>query len=373
MSAKRLFLSSTLLVAGTMLVYSGLTANAVPTVQEKNEAQSSKASKPHIDLAFCIDTTGSMGNEIAAVKEKTKEIVAKLSGSKPTPEIRVGLVAYRDRGDEYVTKVFPFSSNIDQVVKDISSLQANGGGDGPEAVNEALHASVHDLNWSTDRKTVKVLFLIGDAEPHYYPNDYSWETESKQAIANGIQINTIACDGLDSFASGRNIFQNIARLADGKCESLTYRQEIVDAGGHRTTLLSSAGKTYKVSSPSATAWREGADKLMAKGAAVAVPSAMTGATMSASALSAAESLDGASTSSLRTATRGFAAPYAPVARARASYGALAGAAGGGSGGAAYGDSFAAPSVSRADSNLADIVLNATKDAAKKKAHIEFKD
>jgi Mg-chelatase subunit ChlD len=365
MSAKRFFLSSTLLVAGTMLVYSGLTANAVPSVQE-NEAQSSKASKPRIDLAFCIDTTGSMGNEIAAVKEKTKEIVAKLSGSKPAPEIRVGLVAYRDRGDEYVTKVFPFSNNIDQVVKDISSLQANGGGDGPEAVNEALHASVHGLNWSTDKKTVKVLFLIGDAEPHYYPNDYSWETESKEAIAHGIQINTIACDGLDSFGSGREIFQNIAKLADGKCESLTYRQEIVDAGGHKTTLLSSAGKTYRVSAPSATAWREGADKLMAKGAAVALPSVVAGASLAPSAMSAGDSFD----TSLRTATRGIALPHAAGARAKASYGALAGAGGGAGASEGY---AAAPSVSRADSNLADIVLSATRDAAKKKANIEFKD
>lgn len=357
MSAKRFYLSSTLLIAGTMLVYSGLTADADPA-RLSNEQRSTKASKPHIDLAFCIDTTGSMGNEIAAVKAKTKEIVAKLSGSKPAPEIRVGLVAFRDRGDDYVTKVFPFSSNIDQVVKDISSLEANGGGDGPESVNEALHASVHDLNWSTDKKTVKVLFLIGDAEPHYYENDFSWEKESKQAISNGIQINTIACDGLNNSGEGRQVFENIAKLADGKCEFLTYRQEIVDAGGHKTTLLSSAGKTYKVSAPSATAWRAGADKLMAKGEAVALPSAMdAGVAMSEAAASSY------SASAAGAATRSAMPCAAPSLKAKASLGAPAGGSGAG---------YGMP-VSREESNLADIVLNATRDAAKKKAHIEYKD
>lgn len=355
MSAKRFFLSSTLLVAGTMLIYSGLCAHDASADQTKPDEQHQTQSKPRIDLAFCIDTTGSMGSEIAAVKEKTKEIVAKLGGSKPTPEIRVGLVAFRDRADEYVTKVFPFSSDIDKVVQDISSLSANGGGDGPEAVNEALHASVHDLDWSSDKKTVKVLFLIGDAEPHYYDNDYKWETESKEAIARGIQINTIACDGLNS-ATGREVFQNIAKLADGKCEFLTYRQEIVDASGRSTTLLSSAGKMYKVDAPSAKAWTEGADKLMAKGEAVALPSASS---TEAAAPMAMDSVAG-DYFDMRTTGGGGASAgaRAPRMMRESSYGAAAGA------GVAGG-------VSRADSNLADIVLNATKDAAKKKANIEY--
>ncbi|MBX9720181.1 MAG: VWA domain-containing protein, partial [Candidatus Obscuribacterales bacterium] len=125
MSYKRYLLSSALFVAGTLMVSAGLSPNGAVVAKEA-------VTKPRIDLAFCIDTTGSMQNEINAVKTKTKEIVAKLSGSKPAPDIRVGLVAYRDHGDAYLTKVFQFSDNIDQVVKDISSLEANGGGDAPE-------------------------------------------------------------------------------------------------------------------------------------------------------------------------------------------------------------------------------------------------
>lgn len=349
MFSKRLLLNSAAFLAGTLFASTGFSQGAVAAGDEGGR-------KPRIDLAFCIDTTGSMQNEIDAVKTKTKEIVARLSGSKPTPNIRVGIVAYRDRGDEYVTRVFQFSDNIDQVVKDISSLKADGGGDEPESVNEALHVSVNDLSWSKDNKTVKLLFLIGDAGPHYYPGDYSWETESRNAIAKGVQINTIACDGLKP--DGLAVFQKIARLADGKCEALTYRQEVVNAAGHRSTLVSSAGKMYRVEGSSADAWRSGADKLVAKGAAVPLAGAGT-ASYSDSGAVVPPSMAFASAGPERDMK---AAPAAmKMSSARRAYAGSGGGAG------------AVASVSRGDSNLEDIVLSATKDAARKKANIDYKD
>ncbi len=369
MPSKKFLLSTAAFIAGSLLVYNGISHEKV--LAEKQEAPAAKKAaqqKPRIDLAFCIDTTGSMQSEIDAVKSKTKEIVAKLSGSKPAPEIRVGLVAYRDRGDEYVTKVFQFSDNIDKVVKDISSLQADGGGDTPEAVNEALHAAVNQLEWSDSNRTVKLLFLIGDAGPNTYPNDYNWETESKKAIAKGIQINTVACGSLTNGSSEHAIFQKIAKLAEGKSEFLTYKQEVVEAGGRRSTLVSSAGRMYSVEGKSTDAWKEGASKLMARGMAapVAAASPMPSASFAAgdSGMVAAE-MAGA------PAAAGFGAGFAsstasraalPLRRAKrsAAYSYGASAAGGGG-------------FSRAENNLADIVLSATKDAAKKKANIDYKD
>lgn len=376
MSPKRCLLASAAILAGSLLIYNGI--NGSKAIAEKQEGDSKQ--RPKIDLAFCIDTTGSMQGEIDAVKSKTKEIVAKLSSSKPAPDIRVGLVAFRDRGDEYVTKVFQFSDNIDQVVKDISSLNADGGGDEPEAVNEALHSSVSDLSWSKDKKAVKLLFLIGDAGPSSYPNDYNWEAESKNAISQGIQINTIACGGMASGSSAHDVFQTIAKLADGKSEFLTYRQEIVDANGEKTTMVASGGKMYKVDRKAASHWREGADSLMASGAAAPMAAPSGGYYSSASA----------------------GAPAAPSALFGASAGrsVLAGRmrGGGGGGGGAAGGFAALPSAStlatessdsfgdadmaaaamsrpmpRSESNLDDIVLGAAKEAAKKKANLEYKD
>lgn len=376
MSTKRLLLASAAFLAGTILLYNGLSQNKVAA--EPTEGKQ----RPKIDLAFCIDTTGSMQGEIDAVKSKTKEIVAKLSGSKPAPEIRVGLVAYRDRGDSYVTKVFQFSDNIDQIVKDISSLNADGGGDEPEAVNEALHASVNDLSWSGDKKTVKLLFLIGDAGPSQYEGDYNWESESKDAISRGIQINTIACGNMAQNSDTHQVFEKIAKLADGKSEFLTYRQEIVDESGARSTLVSSAGRVYKVAPSAAAKWRDGADKLVASGGAapmaadmpMAAPSSAAMAGVSSS-LASAEADAGAFTVlDSRPVVRDFrsAGRHAmmPTARTSAYMGAPSGFAGpsaGASAAASYGD------VGRSESNLDDIVLGAAKEAAKKKANIEYKD
>jgi hypothetical protein len=245
-------------------------------------------SRPQMDVAFCIDTTGSMQPEIDNVKAKVKELVSKLSGGKPAPIIRVGLVAYRDRGDQYVTKVFPFTENIDEMVKDISQLQAAGGGDGPEAVNQGLHSAVSDLQWDKNKKTAKILFLIGDAGPHYYPNDYNWQDESKRAISKGIQINTIGCNGLQSYRpqDGIEVFQQIAKLTDGAFEPLAYKQVVRTAAGTSETRITSAAGDFSMKAGRKADWREGITNLsmrgeLAKSAAPAMAGGMLAKPMAA--------------------------------------------------------------------------------------------
>jgi hypothetical protein len=314
-----------------------------------SSARAEDAERPRIDLAFCIDTTGSMQNEIDNVKQKTKEIVAKIAGGKPAPIIRVGLVAYRDKGDEYVTRVYPFTQDIDKMVKDISSLNANGGGDTEEAVNEALHVSVHDLQWSKDKKTLKLLFLVGDAGPHPTDHEYSWETESKAAIANGIQINTIGCGILEQDPQAAHVFHEIAHLSDGKYEPLAYRQEIAQRDGKKVTVIASGGKTYRLKEGAdKAAWMAGAKALEERGAAVAI------------------SAPAAPASTFSHRLHKTAAPLSEFAAAGAAmsvYGDEGVSASAGFGGAGVAD--------RRENNLADVVLRATRDAAKKKLNVEF--
>ncbi|TMA11423.1 MAG: VWA domain-containing protein [Deltaproteobacteria bacterium] len=92
------------------------------------------ANVPRIDVAFALDTTGSMGDEIDVVKEKIVAIARNVSAGQPRPDVRFGIVAFRDRGDAYVTKAFPFSREIADVQKTLRSLDAEGGGDEPESV-----------------------------------------------------------------------------------------------------------------------------------------------------------------------------------------------------------------------------------------------
>lgn len=359
------------IVAGQLAVAASAALIAIASAEEAKPVQSEatkpnsateskeaikKVERPHIDLAFCIDTTGSMQGEIDEVKSKTKEIVAKLSSGKPSPVIRVGLVAFRDRGDQYVTKVFPFTDDIDKVVKDISALQAAGGGDAPEAVAHALHSSVHELQWDGNNKTLKLLFVIGDAGPNK-ADTYDWRGESKAAIAKGIQINTIGCDGLDRFdpAAGSQVFQEIARLADGKFEFLSYKSEVAQADGTSTTIVHNAGRAYKLKSGEGGAWRRGAKDLAAAGIA--------------SEVDAPAALDEAST---RPRSRAMMLSRKSMSGAAMPMGYMSSrAAGGGGGSAADSESGSYSSFSRRENNLADMVLGATKKAAENKIQVKF--
>jgi len=222
--------------------------------------------RPRLDVAFCIDTTASMQGEIDTVKAKVKSMVTKISQSSRRPIVRVGLVAYRDDGDNYVTKVFQFSDNIDAVVRAISELNADGGGDRPEAVDRGLHAAIHNLQWNNGNKTAKLLFLIGDAPPHSDHSMYDCKREAEVAIANGIRINTIGCEGLDS-DNGIEVFKQIALVTNGNFEPLSYHQQIVDTNGKAATLITSGGKSYVMNSTDKEAWKSDIGTLVAKGEA----------------------------------------------------------------------------------------------------------
>jgi hypothetical protein len=131
---------------------------------------------------------------IQAAKEKIWSIANNLASAQPAPEIRMGLVAYRDRGDAYVTRVIDLSEDLDSVYAKLMDFQAQGGGDGPESVNQALHESVNQLSWSQDPQTYRVIFLVGDAPPHMdYANDVPYPQTLKIASEKGIAVNAIQC------------------------------------------------------------------------------------------------------------------------------------------------------------------------------------
>lgn len=152
--------------------------------------------RPRVEVAFVLDTTGSMGGLIEAAKEKIWSIASTMSSAQPAPEIRIGLVAYRDRGDAYVTRVVDLSDDLDSMYATLMDFQASGGGDGPESVNQALHDAVDKLSWSQDEQTYRALFLVGDAPAHMdYQDDIKWPHTLDAARARGIRVNSIQCGG----------------------------------------------------------------------------------------------------------------------------------------------------------------------------------
>ncbi len=147
------------------------------------------------DVAFVLDTTGSMSEEIHAMKS-TLEQVAQLI-SKLNITARVGLVEYRDRGDEYLTRTHPMTTDVRGFSQRVSAIRANGGGDMPEHVNEGLRVALTKLSFS-ERSLGRLVFLIGDAPPQLdYQQDTPFTDSTKRAAERGIQLYTIAASGMD--------------------------------------------------------------------------------------------------------------------------------------------------------------------------------
>ena len=167
-----------------------------------------------IEVVFILDTTSSMSGLIEAAKEKIWSIATTMASAEQTPDIRMGLVAFRDRGDSYVTRVLDLSQDLDSMYASLMDFRAQGGGDGPESVNQALYEAVNRISWSDDESVYKVAFLIGDAPPHMdYNNDVKFPVTLEQAKRKGIIVNTIQ--------SGQNhstvpVWKTIAQLGEGE-------------------------------------------------------------------------------------------------------------------------------------------------------------
>lgn len=175
---------------------------------------SGELERPVIDVVFVLDTTGSMSGLIAGAKQKIWSIANAIATARRTPTIRIGLVAYRDRKDDYVTKKSALTTDLDAVYGDLMKLEAGGGGDRPESVNQALHEAVTAMEWSDEERALKLIYLVGDAPPHMdYPDDVKFADSCKTAAGAGIIVNTIQCgNGQDTTP----IWQEIARRAEGE-------------------------------------------------------------------------------------------------------------------------------------------------------------
>src|SRR6185295_6992893 len=129
--------------------------------------------KVGLDVALVIDTTDSMQFVIDDVKQKLSQLVGAIQ--KMVPTSRVGVVVYRDKGDDYVVKWSDLSFHTQKLQEFLSHITADGGGDWEEAVKEALDAAVHELKWRKNSK--KVIILVGGSPPH------PWDVDDVMEIA----------------------------------------------------------------------------------------------------------------------------------------------------------------------------------------------
>lgn len=172
------------------------------------------ASSPRVEVVFVLDTTGSMGGLIDGAKQTIWSIANAIATGEPHPGISMGLIGFRDRGDDYVTTLTPLTADLDAVYTTLMGFSAGGGGDGPESVNQALHEAITKISWSDDRETLRLVYLVGDAEPHMdYDQDVPYTESARMAAERGIIINTIQCGASGTTA---DVWQQIARAAEGE-------------------------------------------------------------------------------------------------------------------------------------------------------------
>ena len=213
-------ISATLILSGVCAL-----AASAETDSTQSAKSSSKATKPRLEVCFVIDTTGSMGGLIEGAKQKIWSIANDMIRAKPTPEIRLGLVAYRDRGDEYVTKSFDLTNDIDAIYGHLRSFQAAGGGDEPESVNEALQDAVRKMSWSQDRAVLKLIFLVGDAPPHMdYTDGPKYPQVCREAVKKDLIINTVQCGGIERTTP---FWKEIAQLSEGSYAAIAQSGNMV--------------------------------------------------------------------------------------------------------------------------------------------------
>ena len=204
-------LGITTLAAGTIVAAALLR----PGTHRARFAQPPRANGHAVDVVFAIDTTGSMGGLLDGAKRTVWSIANHIHDIDRQADLRVGLVAYRDVSDDYVTKDFPLTGDLDAMFVELSTYQAAGGGDIPEDVDAALYDAVHKMTWR--QNATKLIFIVGDAPPATRGDVPAIDVSARDAAAMQIEINTIRCGEDPDTAVA---WQRIAAIGHGEFSTI---------------------------------------------------------------------------------------------------------------------------------------------------------
>ena len=172
-----------------------------------------------VDVLFVFDATGSMGDELRYLQAEMKDVIARASQATGGLTIRTGAVVYRDHGDEYLTRISRLTEDIKTTQSFIDKQEANGGGDYPEAIPEALMAALNSAGWNENARA-RIAFLILDAPCHQDSTTIALLHEQVlNAAAQGVRIVPVVCSGIGE--SGELLMRSIALATNGTSFFLT--------------------------------------------------------------------------------------------------------------------------------------------------------
>lgn len=183
------------------------------------------------DVLFLLDVTGSMGDEIAQLKATIAQVSAQLEALPQQPDIRFGMTLFRDEGDLFVTSTFDFTDDISTFQTALDGVEADGGGDTPEAVDEAFAAALGDPSWRDPASTVQMIFLVGDAAPQVGRQvEQTYPQSILEASSRGITVHVVAASQTDDPAE--HTFREIAQGTGGRFVFLAYGAAGTATGEH---------------------------------------------------------------------------------------------------------------------------------------------
>ena len=174
-----------------------------------------------VEVLFLLDTTGSMGDEIDQLKTTIDSVVQRLNDLPGTGEVRLGMTLYRDENDAFVTANYDFTNNIGSFRKALAQVNADGGGDEPEALDEAFADALAKPHWSAPGKAIQLVFLVADAPPHVdRPVQIPYTASMKDAASRGIKVFPIASSSTGD--QGEYVFRQIAQFTGARFVFLSY-------------------------------------------------------------------------------------------------------------------------------------------------------
>jgi len=219
---------------------SGLAALSLPGLSPINEDELNAAhslwmaaptAKQGLDISLIIDTTGSMGDEIAYLQAEFLTLSQTIAMNHPDAQQRWSLVLYKDVGDVYVTKQFDFSSNAKDFSTQLAAVTAGGGGDFPEAPDQAF-AAARQLAWSSPSSTAKLAFWVADA-PHHGERATAMAEGIRGMSELGVHVYPVASSGVDELTEVT--MRTAAALTGGRYLFLTNDSGV--GGDHKEPTI----------------------------------------------------------------------------------------------------------------------------------------
>lgn len=195
---------------------------------------------PELDLVFMCDATGSMGSYIYAAQQNICSICERVAAEHEA-DVRFALVSYRDHPPQdstYITKVFDFTSDTNEMKRYVDTMSAAGGGDGPEAVTAAMYDALHNVAWRPN--STKCAVLIADAPPHgLEPNGDGFPNGdpdgrdplqiAREMAAHGITVYTVGCEpALGGYIFARDFMCTVAEITGGQAIALSSAKLLAD-------------------------------------------------------------------------------------------------------------------------------------------------